>query len=174
MNKEDIKLSPIYPRWETVQIPKDGVQRDGRLGKVGHDAKVKASLRWWNSHGEHTQVKGDLTLERFFVTNLFRIRYDGMQIGADSKNARAVHGTIYFPIELSANPLIHIEVLHSKRVSANGIRITWPSNSDGLETIQLVIPATTHEADEAGKLFAAALEFAEAERSGLSLKKSRA
>ena len=128
-------------------------------------ASVKASLRWWDGHGDH-QVKGLVTLERFQNTPIFRIIYNGLEIPPKgvTGGGQYVSGALYLPVEAGHDPssLDH-EVLQSNHASAHGICLSFATtNTNALSKIQLVVPSCPPlQSDEAGLLFKEALLFAE-------------
>ena len=144
--------------FDVVATPKDGVMEGGT-------AKVNASLRLWTASGDHKQVKGIVTLQRFSLgMPLFRIHYNGKIIDQGSEAARASVGMIYLPVVAAGPPIITREKLESKHTKALGIRITFADNDDGIQAVQLVIPFNSlKSAQNRAYLMAEAIEFAESD-----------
>ena len=129
---------------------------------LGSEPTVNASIYWWNSHGEQTQVKGRVGLENFTGTPLFWIVYQGMHILDTNSLGNWVRGTLYLPLEVHEHEEIHHEVLTSRHVCAHGIHLSFaPGNPDGLNTIQLFLPAMNEGRDSQVLLFKEALIYAE-------------
>ena len=119
---------------------------------------AKASLRWWCASGYEGHIKGDVTLERFPDTALFRLLYSGKNKDSDS----VVHGVLYLPIDGGME--IKRSLLESKHASAHGIRVHFAPNCDGIKSLQLIIPTNDVATNVAGIVFGEAMEYVEAER----------
>ena len=129
----------------------------------GPQVKASASLRYSTRVGGASHIKGEVTLERFGDTALFRIFYVGKAINDDGEMAEDVTGTVYLPIDgLPAG--IQREHLKSKHTKAHAIKMVFAPNKDGITWLQLIIPANTYNMTLHGQMFGDALEYAEKER----------
>ena len=118
---------------------------------------AKASVRWWTVCGEN-HIKGDITLERFGDTPLFRIVFSGRRVS----DSHAIKGVIPLPVDASKQ--IVRSLLESKHSCAHGIKVTLSDNPDAIESIQLIVPAVDAATNITGIVFGEALEYAENER----------
>ena len=127
------------------------------------DVKVKASLRWWKVDGECNHIKGDVWLERFTGTCLFRIAFVGKRIVSTTQDIDGVIGTVYLPIECPKE--VERSLLESKHSCAHRIIVSFQGdNSDGIDKIQLIIPTNNAATNVSGIIFGEALEHSEVER----------
>jgi len=129
------------------------------------DATAAASIRWWSSFaGGQIQVKGAVTLERFASTPLFRIKYQGQPIGSEGERLeRVVRGALYLPVDVAEPTVVSYDFLESTNAKAHGIRLDFGANDDGIEKIQIVVPASDSN-DASGVLLKESIDFAESYR----------
>lgn len=145
---------PSLPSWSPV--------RQTVARGVGPIVAAKASLRWWSTAGTQYQVKGLVTLQSFANMPMFRISFSGKYVvdgDMDDDGVESI-GNLYLPIDAGRVTITRSQ-LDSEHTTAHGIRMAFPINCDGLNSVQLILPITTPKSRADANIFGDALEEAE-------------
>ena len=143
------------------------------VGSAGTDATVMASIRFTSALGTfHHQ--GQVTLERFNETGLFRLAVDGVEVlmGAHGRNVagKKAKFTIALPSYADTGTSWSVYLLKSKskkNAAKKSVDICIkfpPLNCVGLHDVDVFIPVNNTVAITDAEFFVASLHFANARK----------